>query len=660
MRYFVLFMIIMSFMLLFSAEFEITSKIQENPAHLGLQMLDDEYKYDNNGDLCALLIVRCGVEDINFSNTASKVAQIDKQGEYYITMKKGARYIVLKKDGFGSFKEIFGLVMRNGSVYEMSADEKFKEASEIPVVITCNHNGAEVFVDGVSQGIISDKTLVVKVEIGSHKIKVSKDGFAMQEITESITVENYSFNITLNEIEPVMITIKTTPTDADIYINNVKEGMTNKQIFKFPSEYTLRLSKDKYDHIEETILVTEAGNNVFEYILKKNTSILSISTTPSDCKISINNEELSGNSKEVSAGKYKVEVKKEGYFLESRTITVSKGIDKSESFSLEQKTGKMQFVVEPMEAEVSLKQGNQAIQSWSGSKYLSKLPAGNYTVSVTCNGYQSKTQPVKIDMDVTTEVNITLEEGSDIPEGMVFVEGGTFQMGSTSGDDDEKPEHSVTLSDFYIGKYEVTVAELKEFIDATDYITDAEKNGYSYIYNGSWSKQSGVTWKDDVKGNEKNIGDYTHPVIHVSWNDAAAYCKWAGGRLPTEAEWEYAARGGNKSKSYQYAGNNDIGSVAWYDVNSGDKTQSVGGKQANKLGIFDMSGNVWEWCWDWYGNYSSSSQTNPEGPDSGFYRVSRGGSWYNNASYCRVACRSNRSPGRDSFNLGFRLVRSSK
>ena len=173
MKFAVSLLLILNFTILFSAEFEITSKIKENPAHLGLQMLDKEYKYDNNDELCALLIVRCGVKDINFSNTASKVAQIDKQGEYYITMKKGARYIVLKKDGFGSFKENFGLVMKSGSVYEMSVDEKFKQASQIPVVITCNQNGTEVFVDSISKGKTQNKMLTTNINIGTHSANIT-------------------------------------------------------------------------------------------------------------------------------------------------------------------------------------------------------------------------------------------------------------------------------------------------------------------------------------------------------------------------------------------------------------------------------------------------------------------------------------------------------
>jgi formylglycine-generating enzyme len=129
--------------------------------------------------------------------------------------------------------------------------------------------------------------------------------------------------------------------------------------------------------------------------------------------------------------------------------------------------------------------------------------------------------------------------------------------------------------------------------------------------------------------------------------------------LPTEAEWEYAARGGSTGTATKYAGSNTIGEVAWYGSNSGNKTQPVGQKRPNELGLYDMSGNLWEWCADWYGSYSSTSQTNPQGPSSGSNRVIRGGSWYNYAQNCRVANRYRYVPENRNYNLGFRLVLSS-
>ena len=212
------------------------------------------------------------------------------------------------------------------------------------------------------------------------------------------------------------------------------------------------------------------------------------------------------------------------------------------------------------------------------------------------------------------------------PPGMVFVAGGTFQMGSNS-ESDEKPIHTVTISGFFMDKTEVTQAEYRKVMGKTP------------------SSFSGC---DDC------------PVEKVSWHDANAYAKKVGKRLPTEAEWEYAARGGNKSKGYAYSGSNDLDAVAWYNNNSGSKTHPVAQKQPNELGLYDMSGNVWEWCSDWYdeGYYSGSPQTDPQGSNSGKSRVLRGGSWFSNDLICRVANRGRLNPDHRNSYYGFRLVLS--
>jgi formylglycine-generating enzyme required for sulfatase activity len=215
-----------------------------------------------------------------------------------------------------------------------------------------------------------------------------------------------------------------------------------------------------------------------------------------------------------------------------------------------------------------------------------------------------------------------------IEPNMVFVKGGTFMMGSNIGDRDERPMHQVTLSDFSIGTYEVTQAQ------------------WCAVMGNNPSKFSGC---DQC------------PVEQVSWNDVQQFITILNSktgkkyRLPTEAEWEYAARGGSKSSGYTYSGSNDIGSVAWYDGSSVSKTHAVGQEQSNELGIYDMSGNVWEWCSDWYGAYSAAA-VNPLGSSSGLYRVFRGGSWVSIAEYCRAVNRDrDYSDFRNSY-LGFRLV----
>lgn len=244
-------------------------------------------------------------------------------------------------------------------------------------------------------------------------------------------------------------------------------------------------------------------------------------------------------------------------------------------------------------------------------------------------------------------------------EGMIFVKGGTFQMGSEYGREETTPIHPVTVNDFYIGKYEVTIAEFKDFIDSTGYKTDAERKGGSYICNDVVERK-GVTWKCDAYGKIRSLTEYNHPVIHISYNDAKAYCEWKGGRLPTEAEWEFAARGGNNNSSYEYSGSDDVSIVAWVNENSAERIQPVGEKKANDLGVYDMSGNVWEWCSDWYDDnyYSNSPIYNPQGPDTGNDSVLRGGSCFNSIPYCQVTHRGGDTRNSTSFNRGFRLAMS--
>ncbi len=227
---------------------------------------------------------------------------------------------------------------------------------------------------------------------------------------------------------------------------------------------------------------------------------------------------------------------------------------------------------------------------------------------------------------------------------MVYVEGGTFRMGGTEeqGEDarvDEKPVHSVTLSDYYIGKFEVTQG-LWKAVMGTGVEEQMEKAG--------WSDLRGV--RDD------------YPMYYVSWNEAQKFVsklsELTGKKyvLPTEAQWEYAARGGVKSRGYKYSGSNTIDDVAWYAGNSETAAHPVGTKLPNELGIYDMSGNVCEWCSDWYGDYSDVSQTDPTGPSSGSCRVVRGGSWDYIAGDCRVSFRSDGYPDTRYSILGFRVA----
>lgn len=237
------------------------------------------------------------------------------------------------------------------------------------------------------------------------------------------------------------------------------------------------------------------------------------------------------------------------------------------------------------------------------------------------------------------------------PFELIHVPNGTFEMGDHFGVglDDEKPVHSVTLSEYLIAKYAITMSQYGLFCQAN--IHD----------NGKWGRENrpviNVNW-----------GRENCPVINVNWVNAGVFCRWVSAQLnlpiclPTEAQWEYAAR--SKGKEERWAGTNDRSSLtnyAWYDENSNGSTHPVGEKMSNGLGLYDMGGNVWEWCYDWYddGYYQKSLAENPMGPLDGKYRVLRGGSWRGNADYCRTTYRYKFHPNFQNYQVGFRIVLSS-
>lgn len=291
--------------------------------------------------------------------------------------------------------------------------------------------------------------------------------------------------------------------------------------------------------------------------------------------------------------------------------------------------------------------GKNANPSLSDSHKASGSGLGGFSVTLTdleedatyhVRAYATNSTGARCGEDlVFNTLNVITFTVNGVSFDMVYVDGGTFTMGATAeqgsdAEDNEKPAHSVTLSSFHMGKFEVT-QELWEAVMGS---------------NPSYFKGDNL------------------PVEQVSWNNCQTFInklnqlcaeQLNGMRfsLPTEAQWEYAARGGNKSSHYKYCGSDNIDDVAWYVENS-DETHVVGTKSPNELGLYDMSGSVWEWCQDWYGDYSSDPQTDPAGPSSGVVRVYCSGSWCSDAIYCRVSYRINGPLNYCYNNLGLRLV----
>ena len=352
-------------------------------------------------------------------------------------------------------------------------------------------------------------------------------------------------------------------------------------------------------------------------------------------------------------GMHLIEAKKEGYRSQQRTINLSQQQKLDVAFNeLAAIQGNLSVNYKPFGADVYI-DGNKVGQS---PRMFNGLLVGNHKVEIKKDGYGTDSKIVNILEGQTATIAgvLTTNTSSSIASGtsssgntitipvkngisidMVRVEAGTFTMGATAEMKDpfdwEKPTHQVTLTnDYYIGKYEVTQALWQAVMG----------NNPSYFKGGNL------------------------PVEQVSWDDCQEFLSKLNSitgkkfRLPTEAEWEYAARGGKKSRGYQYSGSNNLSDVAWYDRKSNNKTHAVGTKQSNELGIYNMSGNVCEWCQDLFEEYSSSSQVNPTGANSGSHRVFRGGSWNGYARYCRSSYRNSISPDGRGYDFGLRLVLS--
>ena len=436
-----------------------------------------------------------------------------------------------------------------------------------------------------------------------------------------------------------------TDSGADIYVDGTKSGTGSWRGRLGEGQHVLEARKASHRSTQRAINVTVGKN---ESVSIPNPipiyGALDITSTPDEASVYLDGTKIGETPmiyNNVLIGSHTLSFEKKGCSSTQKTVNVVEGQIVEVRAKLE--TGREMTISTDGTGDKIYVDGNYV----GVSPLSTTLSFGSHNVKAVRGDKESK-QTVTVAQsggDTNVKLQFELKNKTFTVNGvsfeMVAVKGGTFTMGCTSEqggdcDGDESPAHSVTLSDYYIGKFEVTQK----------------------------------LWKAVMGSNPSYFKGDDLPVERVSWNDCKEFIgrlnqlTGANFRLPTEAEWEYAARGGAKSRGYKYSGSNSIGDVAVYEVNSYNKgsnhpdygTHAVGTKSPNELGIYDMSGNVWEWCEDLYGDYSGGSQTNPKGPSSGSYRVSRGGSWIYGAGRCRVSNRSNYSPVSRGSDLGFRVV----
>ena len=452
---------------------------------------------------------------------------------------------------------------------------------------------AMLTIDGVLQPSSSDGEYSAMLPYGTHTYKVEAGGYISK---------SGSFTVSSGDVTPISVSLLsamasvsiTCPTPAvSLYVDKKAVGNSPWSGSLKEGMHLLEARKSGYRSQQKTILLAQQQklDVTFDELVAIQGN-LSVNYKPFGADVYVDGKKL-GQSPRVFngllVGNHQVEVRKDGYATDRKSVSISEGQTAS--------------ITGTLASNAVASSSSNTLGYSSGS---SSMASGSNTIS------------------------ISVKDGISID--MVKVEAGTFMMGATpemeKPDSDEKPLHQVTLTnDYYMGKYEVTQA----------------------------------LWQAVMGSNPSYFKGDNLPVEQVSWKDCQKFIsklnKMTGRkfRLPTEAEWEYAARGGKKSRSYQYSGSSNISDVAWYDGNSGSKPHPVGTKQANELGIYDMSGNVYEWCSDWYGSYSSSSQTNPTGADSGSCRVFRGGCWINFARRCRLSYRDHNTPDERFYDLGLRL-----
>ncbi|MDD6817095.1 MAG: SUMF1/EgtB/PvdO family nonheme iron enzyme [Prevotellaceae bacterium] len=566
---------------------------------------------DQNGDVCALIRIQTTQKGFVFDVGVLGITKTDdnKVGEIWVYVPKGVKRITIRHPQLGSLVNYpFPIEIQGARTYRMYLTtgqvHTIIEQDDGMTYFALNVTPAKavVMIDGVLQPLDDDGALTLRLARGPHTLAIQAPGYDAYSTTFDLGKERMAKEVVLVSALAHLSLNCATP-GVGLYVNDQFKANGSWNGDLMPGDYLIEARKEgHYTQKQSVTLAAKEKKTIDLPALTARTGNLDVNYKPINCEVFLDGTRLGISPdmfKNIIMGKHKIKISKAGYTTKEVTIDISEG----QTATL---TGSLEKVVAQ----------NYPNQGGSNASLVSNSSNKTFTVK-----------------------GVTFT--------MVAVEGGTFMMGATSeqGRDaysNEKPVHHVTLSNYYIGQTEVTQA-LWKAVMGTTVSEQRDKADTSLPLSGE--------------------GD-NFPMYYISWEECQTFVSKLNQltgkrfRLPTEAEWEYACRGGKKSRGYKYSGSNTIDDVAWYTSNSSFKTHSVGTKSPNELGIYDMSGNVDEWCQDWYGSYSSAAQTNPTGASSGSNCVFRGGSRLNNAKYCRSSYRYGFSPGSRNDFLGLRLVLS--
>ena len=562
---------------------------------------NDQYKkIDGSGSLYAIIKVSSATADDNLSEYRFNFGNLnhiveEKENKLWLYVQRNAKHVTISRKGFTTIERYdLGTTIQEGQTYVMTLKAAPRQVFTQMVMFLVKPEDSKATVtvnDDDVVGITDESGATAKsLPYGSYTYKVMAEGYYKSEghFTLNDQSQTHTEQIILRP-KFALVTLRTT-ADADIYVNGQLKGRRTWSGRLNGGSYQVECRQQNHRPSSQTIAVKENEPRTYDLTLPTPiTGTLSVMSQPLQATITIDNQPMGTTPRQLTdqlIGRHTITVSKAGYENATQQFDITEG--------------------QTTNLNIALKKLATATTPVGGNNGL--INAATPAVSVN-------------------DRTFTVKGVSFV---MKAVAGGTFKMGSDDSDaeSNEKPVHSVTLSDYMIGETEVT--------------------------QKLWQAVMGSS-PSYYKGTKK-------PVEKVSWNDCQTFIrrlnKLTGQRfrLPTEAEWEYAARGGNRSRGYKYAGSNNIGEVTWYNDNSGSGTHNVKTKAPNELGIYDMSGNVCEWCQDWYGSYNSSAQTNPTGAATGSHRVLRGGCCYFDARYCRVSNRFSYTPSYGGSDLGLRLA----
>ncbi len=573
---------------------------------------------DQNGEKCALIRIQTYERGFTFDVGVLGVQKVDdnKTGEIWVYVPAGVKRITLRhpNPGIGTLIDYpFPVTIQAARTYRMElvtgkvTTIVQKDDGMTYFSMTVKPANAFVMVDGEMKPLDADGSLMLRMKRGEHTYSVQAAGHAPENGTFTLGAQRLSKSVVLRSVL-ASLTVSCATPGAQIYVNDELRGSGSWTGSLIAGDYRVEARKDGHHSQTETVTLIESGQKTLTLpALIARTGTLDVGYKPVDSEVYIDGKKVGMSPdifRTVLMGQHEVEIRKAGYVSAKQTVTIEEGQTITINGTLEKKT---------------------TATSKSGRTTTSKV----------------ETTYIPVEIDSSTIVPFTVK---GVTFNMIRVKGGTFTMGFTSEQysnnaASERPAHKVTLSDYCIGETEVT--------------------------QGLWEAVMG---KIPSKINDSWKGT-TRPVECVSWKDCQKFIEKLNEltgkkfRLPTEAEWEYAARGGNKSRGYIYSGSNNINDVAWWKKNySKNKNYNhlliVKTKHPNELGIYDMSGNVREWCQDRYGAYTDFEVIDPIGPSSGSDRVLRGGGSLSDYDECRVSKRRCDKPSERFLCYGLRLALS--